>query len=526
MNGPPSDRKEPLNRQSETSGSMPHAVRRLTGRVCPANTTAAIIALAGTLLYALFAFSLLQNNAYPFFGTDIYDRYFLALTEGRFDLPATVLRYEGHYAPDGTGYLYHGLAPLITRVLFGWFLPLETVSLAPISIWLWTTVGSLLQHKLFYNLTVHYWPQGRDRVFWSICLSLMVWITTPGILLSANTALYHESVAVGYAASAGFVYLLARFHLLGKPLSHILLPAALVAAVSLHARPNLAIGLFAGVSLLVILCILKDRLSSLLPCLLAMAVLGASGIGYMAFNAARFGNIGVTHGSFTEGGVLYGKTFWAGETETNSKRAKAFAEHGRFNAERILPNLALYAFDPPRPIFGAALSDKFEKIYRTVTLPVFGFVRLEGPRIGFVFLWLPWLLVPLIAMAAGGLRSFADGWLLLLATGIAAALTLSYGTITLRYRADLWPFFSALAAVSWPAIAPGFAAFGQSSRRMIAMVVLAISIFFSLGTAIAYQQHFQEVPGSFFAPWSIEDCRQRAESRLLDSSNIDRICAP
>ena len=79
-------------------------------------------AALGVFIYGLLAFGIWPHHDFPLFGANIYDRYYLAMLEGRFDLPATVLRYEGHYAPDGTGYLYHGVAPLLTRfALPGWF---------------------------------------------------------------------------------------------------------------------------------------------------------------------------------------------------------------------------------------------------------------------------------------------------------------------------------------------------------------------------------------------------------------------
>ena len=85
--------------------------------------------LAATLGAALYALMLADQRLGPLpdsFGApyyDIYNHYYLALREGHFDLPMRVLRIEGHYTPDGTGYPYHGLAPLLTRAALGWAIP-------------------------------------------------------------------------------------------------------------------------------------------------------------------------------------------------------------------------------------------------------------------------------------------------------------------------------------------------------------------------------------------------------------------
>jgi len=93
---------------------------------------AAVIALCGAALYALLLLQSTRMGLAPF-GYEFYDQVWLALLDGRLDLPARVLRLEGHYTPDGTAYFYHGLAPLVTRALLDPFLQIGQVSLSPFS---------------------------------------------------------------------------------------------------------------------------------------------------------------------------------------------------------------------------------------------------------------------------------------------------------------------------------------------------------------------------------------------------------
>ena len=480
-------------------------------------------AALGVFIYGLLAFGIWPHHDFPLFGANIYDRYYLAMLEGRFDLPATVLRYEGHYAPDGTGYLYHGVAPLLTRFAFAWLVPLDRISLAPFSVWFWACLGSLFYHKLFHDLTIRYWPQAKETRWCSLLLAALVWFATPGLLIAVNPALFHEPIAVGYAASAGLLYAFARWRFLGGSWVFAVIAMAAWAALSLHARPNLAIGLYAATLLMCLGMLFEHRRQALLSVVVAFSILGASGLGYLALNQIKFGAAGATHGSFSEGGVQYGPVFWGLEDES-SDRAKAFAKHGKFNIRRIPSNLAVYALDPP-PTFGETPIRMMNALHEKAMASGLGFIRIENPRIGFVFLWLPWLVM--IAAALGtrlAWQSMKSSLPVLAGTAISAGLTLSYATIALRYRFDLWPFVAALAVVTYPAVAPRLSAWLADGRRIVAIAVLVFSMNMALVTAVSYSQSFREEPGGFFAPWSGEVCRGRAMAKGLPAGRIDAVC--
>lgn len=502
--------------------SSARTIRFVSG-LSPAAAVAVIGAALGAFAYGLLAFGIWPGHDFQLFGINIYDRYYLALLEGRFDLPATVLRYEGHYAPDGTGYLYHGVAPLLTRFVLGWLVPLDRISLAPFSVWFWACLGSLLYHKLFHDLTIRHWPQAKETRFWSLLLSALVWLATPGLLIPVNPALFHEPIAVGYAASAGLLYAFTRWRFLGGSWVFAVVAMAAWAALSLHARPNLAIGLYAATVLMCLGMLFEHRRKALLSVVVAFSILGASGLGYLALNKIKFGAVGATHGSFSEGGVQYGPVFWGLEDE-NSERARAFAMHGKFNIRRIPSNLAVYALDPP-PAFGETPVAMMNALHEKAMAGGLGFIRLESPRIGFVYLWLPWLAMIAAALSMrSGWHSMKSGIPVLAGTAISAGLTLSYATIALRYRFDLWPFIAALAIVTYPVIVPRLTTGLADGRRIIAIIVLVFSIDMALVTAVSYSQSFREEPGGFFAPWSAETCRERAMAKSLSTDRVDIVC--
>jgi hypothetical protein len=221
---------------------------RMTRSDCTqATAVSLVIAVIGAAFFATLAFQLVLARDYPDAGNDIYDRYYVAILNGRLDLPIRVLGFEGHYRPYGTGYLYHGVAPLLTRFAFGWLVPLDKVSLAPFSIWLWAVVGTAAYHLAFLQVARRVWPkEGRYPGIWAFLLASLVWFGSPGILLAANTSFFHEPIAVSYAATGLFVLVCTRYAIVEQPMRWSLVAIAFLAAITLHARPNMAIDLYLG----------------------------------------------------------------------------------------------------------------------------------------------------------------------------------------------------------------------------------------------------------------------------------------
>lgn len=484
-----------------------------------------LIAVLGVIIFAIFSFHLTFTHEYGPYGIRIYDQYYFSLLQGRLDIKAIELQYEGHYLTDGTGYLYHGISPLITRFALGWLIDLESVSLAPFSIWLWACIGTLIYHLTFYNIITKFWPESIDYRGWAIAIALLTWFATPGLLIAANISLYHEVLAISYAATAAFIYVFTKYQFFDFPLRKAIIPLSLLAAITVHARPNMAVGLYIAVVLLCLIGLWKFKRQMILSSFFAMLVLGTSGLGYIGINILKFGSQPVAHGSFSDGPVQYGTTFWANETSSNSERAKTFTENGFFNAKRILPNFAMYTFEPPIHIVGNKIANEIEEKFYSITKPSLGFIILEGPRIGILYLWLAWISIIIYSLSIfSNWHSLKSGIIILIATGTAYLITLSFGAITFRYRFDMWPFFASLVVLLLPIVAKNTSELMQGTKRLFVVLLIGISINLSIKTAYNYSKFFTEVPGSFFERWTVPFCKKLVETKNLGSIRIKELC--
>ncbi len=483
------------------------------------------IVLIGLVVYGLLACGLMQGTAVYPYGQNLYDEYFLAILDGHLDLPPRVAQVEGHYTPDGVAYLYHGVGPLIPRFIFGWIWPFQTWSLAPLSIWIWTGLGTLCLHAALLKASGRNLGRlGAHGLQLSRFLAIAIWFGGPGILLAASTSFYHEPVALAYAATGCFVLIWAHFAFGNWPLWQLALPSALIAAVALHARPNVAIGLYLTTVLLV-LCLARPSLRRHWPRMgLALAILAVSGFGFLALNSARFGSLTQTHGSFSKSETQYGFVFWGAE-DPDSERATAFTEHGKFNVRRVPHNFLIYTFDLPK--LGTYLDGAREQLHTfagDVLAGNLGFIRIEQPYAGLIFLWPMWLLFMVFAPRADG-GTWRKMALPLAGTAATAALTLSYGTVTLRYRADLWPLIILLALVGLSALLPRYAA--DPGNRPLKWGIAGC---FFLGLLVSAhcvsQLRFFQTGPQLKPSWNLEECAYLTGIKNFSQADTDRICRP
>jgi hypothetical protein len=488
-----------------------------------------LCAVAGALLYAVLTFEIILPANYDYFGTDIYNAYYYRLTEGRFDLPARMLRYEGHYASDATGFLYHFFAPLLTRALLAPFVALNEFPTAKFSIWIWATTGTILYHitiaralRAFANPILGY-----SSVLWSIIVGFGIWFSGPGLLLVANTAIYHEPIAIAYAAMALAVFLMMRCEIANLPLHRVIVPLAFLAGILLQSRPHMGIGLYVGVCIIGGLTLWSGRRKPWIPVGLAGLILTAFLATTMQLNAIRFGSVTQAHGQFDQesidGAVQYGSVFW-GKEEPDSTRAQAFTEHGTFHPWRILPNLMVYVLDlPSRDL------SQLRNLHFILTKPISGYGRIEPPGVGILFLWTVWTGVAFIGVYSATtplsvLRKLASP--LAVSTGIAMLILLCYPTITLRYRIDLWPFLVTLGLLGLPDLINRIGADWLKTpyvqRRSLAL--LSCGIVFSTMTIGDYTNSFQTTPNSFFRTWDVETCTQIVNEKGFAETEVARIC--
>ena len=475
-----------------------------------------VIALLGSIFYALLIFRSASISPSAF-GNDIYDQLWLSIKDGRLDLPARVLRLEGHYLPDGTGFIYQGSAPLMTRILLDPVMTIGVRSLAPFSIWMWATSGTALWHaSLLYTGTR---SGGRTKLL--VGLGVVLWLGGPGALLATNHAFFHEPISLAYAATGAFVLLCLHVMKANHISAFSLAALAILAALTVHARPNLAVGLYITTLIMIAQGLSCHRRTALPGALIALTLLGAGGSTYLAINKAKFGNPTIAHGSFEPGEIQYGAAYWGWET-TDSMRQEGFTEHGRFNPGRIFPNAAMYFAAPPSNI-SPEMSARARALHRAVTIPRVGYGRIEPPSIGLIFIWTLWVILAGIGIAKIGHHGRPYAALL---TGFLSStlLILSYPTLTLRYYVDLWPFLAILALL-------GVAHSCQHPiptgwRGAVLGCAAGIGLAVSAGTTAIYTYNFRNYEASFFEEWSESECYERAKYKELSDDHRAYVCRP
>ena len=486
-------------------------------------TAVLISAVIGALIYGWLIFVVLAQMEVKSFGWSLYDEAFLAFMDGHLDLPARVLRIEGHFTPDGAGFLYHGLAPLITRLVFAPFVDIATTPLGPFSIWFWSTLGSALYYAAFYKVAETVWPaSGRNAPFWSTLLAIAVWCGGPGLIMASNVSLYQEPIAVSYALTAGVVFLWVRMVYSGLPLRSMIIAMSVLAALTVHARPNVAIGLYTVVLAASATLLWQERRKAIAPLLIALTLLGVGGVSYAVYNSMRFGDTATTHGTFAAGPIQHAMTFWGFE-QVDSERAAAFTKHGRFNVSRIAPNVALYGFQPPETVMPVG-NEIAKHAYFKATQSWLGKVRIEGPGSGIFFMWTVWALFATAGLFAG--RTAIGPWTgLVFGTATSALVTLSYATVTLRYHVDLWPLVAALSIVGIARLAPRIVSAPILSTKPLG-IILVVFFGFIVNTGVSqkYRAKFAETPGSIMAVWSAEACRDIADRKAFAEERIAKIC--
>jgi len=495
---------------------------------------AAALGLAGALLYLLFALRLFAEPGNVTFGTQVYDTYFLSLLDGRLDVPLRIIGLEGHYDLEGRAYVYHGLAPLLTRLIAWPLTDLRTAAFSYLSIWLFVVAGTALYHLLLHRLVTTFGPtEPARRRLWILWTGVAVWLCGPGLWLAANDSLFHEPIAAAYLCGAAFLYAVGRLVWSDAQVGDVLVAAALPAALAVHARPHLAIGLYLGCGLLMLHHLIRERPRRLVPLLLSVAILGASGGGLLLWNEVRFGDPTTMHGTFEASELQYGFTYW-GVDDPNGPRATAFRETGRFDPRRMLPNALSYGVDLPEGPVADAVTAARDRL-----VDGRGYFRVEEPRVGVLYLWAPWLLLLVVALSSrrappeeeeAGERRPLDARgrsavrIAVVATAIAAAMLLSYGTVTLRYRADLWPLLVALVLLLLPGLLRSARGRAPSRAFGYALVgTLVVSSIATVSTALAYTDNFAS--GGVFSVWTPEMCEGMLLRRGEDPARLPELCA-
>lgn len=481
---------------------------------------AILVALVGAVFMGAIALNLLFPVAHTFIGSNLYDLYLQALLDGRFDLPMRELKFEGHFTPDGKGYVYYGLAPMIAHLPFLPFVDLPTTWISAVSIWIWSVMGNVAYHRAFW-LALARGSGGAENIRrgYSILLAIAVWFAAPGLVLVGGNAVYREPIAMGYALGGGVILLLAMVAFERIRLEKAIVPMAVLAGLTVHARPNLAVGFYVTVCLAALVLLLRAGGPRWKPVVAAMAVLGLFGGGLLMINQLRFGNAMTMHGSFSESRVEYSSIFWGLESKEGG-RARAFEEHGRFNAGRIVPNAMVYIASPPSNIGIDPTVEALERLHRRMIDPS-DRVVVADPKAGMLFLWPVWMVFMAIGLFQRPLwrmPSLAG----LIGVTISFLVMLSYPAITLRYHVDLWPMVGLPAVFGVAALARrageeknGMAAWG-SALRVLVICGLIVTVHKTIHSRVA------NYDGE--GKWSADYCLELTAKKGFSADRSREIC--
>ena len=469
-----------------------------------------LTALAGLAVLTLFVL-LPPTGGGLYFGHDLYDEYYRALLEGRWQLSARVLGVEGHYLADGRGFTYYGLAPLLPRFLLGWLLPTDGTVFPKLVILFFTGAGSILLHRLVHERAL----AARAPVWMPPLLGAMVWLAGPAPIIGANQAVYHEPIAIGFFAFAAFLFAMHRRAQARWSPGMTLLLGGASAALALHARPHVALAICAGLAVLGIAAIVR-RQRWFAGALGGVLLILASAGGYLAANQAKFGDMTAAHGDFAEDAKLrYGTAFLQYESPT-SERARGFEQYGRFNARRIPTHFVAHHL-----LFAGAPSTQASMALVEWSGQWHGHSRFEGPHLGLLFLFAPWYMLMILGLRRD--RPTVEGGAMVAAAAALFLLMLSYPTITFRYRVELFFLPFVLATISIPRAAAKLRAREKDGWR-IPLLTLMLGAGLTLFASNWSRQLFQQ--GPLFEPMSMERCLERMELAGVTAAQGRQSCDP
>jgi hypothetical protein len=409
------------------------------------------------LYYSIICLSLLwnailiTNGTFNFFGLGrfglVYNDFFLSLLDGRLDLTPAVIGKEGFYALDGRAYTYFGIFPAFLRLPFHFFMDLATVPVSRIIVFAASIgIGAVSQsilHTIMRHSSAEYGWSGKLY----LSSTLLIWFASPVLILCANGSVYHEPIALGLLEVMLFAWIVLRGMLLrDESAPGNMITLAVIAGLSLHTRPDLALALYFGVTLFCMLHAWQaykryrtehspavSGIKALLTpktVVMPMLVLFSFGCLLLFMNWIKWGAPFDPAPLERYGFILKGEGF--------SQRHLAVKSHGRFSILRIIPGAIFHLTGVGMEGHGHFIYEKLTGLFGTGTM------RLEDPT-PLLLLWSPWFYAALFTFGKGRKRfipkSETISYCILALTLLAPMLLMfSYPTITVRYKAEFWPF--------------------------------------------------------------------------------------
>lgn len=430
-----------------------------------------------------------SNHSFPY----AFNYYLLSVLDGRVDIPAEVINYEGFYDYEGRAYAYFGIVPALFRAVFLPFFDLEVVKVNRAVMFFVTCTTVAVAQLLLFKIVR--WRSHRDKAFqgnyYLIIGALCLWFMSPMTFLVANSAIYNEPIAFALLFFVMYIFVILQTILKNRDLNlKSFIALSTLSVLALHSRPHIGLCLYIGTCLLMawvyylsvrenekikIWSLLKNTARFYIPLL----VLLAGGMGILLINYLKWGDAFSLTLDERQGPFFAGEGF--------SVRYHAAEKDGMLNFIRIFPNL-LYHF----------IIDV--ELYRFMRyLLDLSYVRLERPDAKLLFLWPIWIMGTYFfiehlfknKMAHNSLSTHGKGYLAILSSTalLSALLILSYRTITLRYKTEIWPifllgFFLFLVFCSVKKL---------NRMRAIVLVIIALSILYNIFVSIQYTYQWKDL---------------------------------
>jgi hypothetical protein len=414
--------------------------------------------------------------------------------------------------PDGSAFVYQGVAPLVTRLIAYPFVDLTRTSLSALTIWGFAVAGNAVWTRVFLKqLETMHFDSKLARSVWAVCTCLAVWFLAPGLLLVANDSYYQEPFAIAYFLTALFCALV-----LGstqkETRSMPLIRLALIAGLVTLARPNIALFLCAAVIVFAAQNTLQDRARNGKRAIVSLSIPLIIGIALFAYNYARFGDPLTMHGELSAAQVEMASTYF--DITSPGAGLRAYAENGQFNVQRLPAGLIVNALE----------TNSFPNSLRSLPPSDPRAIKSFGTYAGFVWLWLPFMLVAAVGLSALRRSGFSVIVLVAILGGVVILLS-TYFASTLRYRFEYWPLIGVLAALGLPKVVT-FISLTQERSNIFAYLLSLMAIYAAVLSVVVFSSYAQSlVQTATFGNWSKPICEHYVTKRPeLGENAAQRLC--
>jgi len=434
------------------------------------------------LLYAGFATDFTFNFFKPFWLWQAYNEFYLSLVDGRLNIPAYAIGREGQYI-DGKAYMYYGLLPTITRVIFDPFVDLQKIPVSAFSVWAFSIVGtSYLQYSILtkYKKNTSNITSAASLTM-LCCVSLIIWFASGSFIILQEANIYHEPYAASLCLANIYAGLLIKDNFFKHHVKNIL-PYAVLAGLCTHARMPLALALYVTTVALIFInsyhsykaspTSIKKTFFMLLSYWPTLLVLFLFGISILGLNYARFDN----PLSFMGPAAHYGYKL-TGEVYS-ARTCNIISSNELSGVLRIIPNAIVYG------IGGWNLHDKLMALFQT------GYGRKELPLIPIFILWMAPLFLILLTFIQNIKNKNIIKLLIMTGFSIGVVFQLSYPTIAHRYIAELWPIFLIALVTFYFAFIKNPKSINRTTFYIIIMAAV-LSIIYNIYIAFSSGYHFR-----------------------------------